>query len=218
MYVASSNTIKLLSRPLSLLGVVIIGAQVRQPSATEGCGSSSSSSSRGQFFPQARFLASCDGIREDPWAGRKWKKYETKAAREAREAEELAANDSDAADGNDRTEPTEEAAESSGINMDEDEEVDMSPAEHCGFCAYFLNSPCKLAFHRWRLCVEAKKEAGEDFTEHCLGHTQALAACVDKHKLDFGTGDDENDDDSAKIDQELDTEPVVTAEEAREDS
>lgn len=46
-----------------------------------------------------------------------------------------------------------------GIDEDvDDADIDMSPAESCGFCAYFLNSPCKKAFHKWRLCVESKKE------------------------------------------------------------
>ena len=71
---------------------------------------------------------------------------------------------------------------------DPDEEVDMSPAEHCGFCSFFLNSPCKREFHFWRKCVESKKENGQDFTEACIKYTTKLALCVDMNKLDFGEG------------------------------
>ena len=93
-----------------------------------------------------------------------------------------------------------EKSKSSDMNEDDDDddEIDMSPAESCGFCAHFLNSPCARQFDKWRKCVEkAKENDEEDFTKTCLKFTSALAICTENNKDYFDASEDEIDESSS---------------------
>jgi hypothetical protein len=145
------------------------------------------------------WMAACDD--ENPWKRFHGRKRKSKEEVEAEAAAARVAEVEDKSEVVNITKLDTSMMTMTGISdreEEEEEEVDMSPAEHCGFCAYFLKSPCKLPFHRWRLCVEAKKEAGEDFTEACLDLTRALAVCVDVNKLDFGASMEEDDEEAAE--------------------
>ena len=104
-------------------------------------------------FPLAA-TAACASITEakvDRWANVVLTPYRSRDVRAKEAAEAEAASEARKAAGQGHAQVDED-------DEDEDEEIDMSPAETCGFCAYFLNSPCKRPFHRWKKCVDAKKE------------------------------------------------------------
>ena len=52
---------------------------------------------------------------------------------------------------------------------------------HCGFCRHFLDSPCKVPFKTWSLCVERAKESEKDFVEQCSSATADLVECTSKY-------------------------------------
>ena len=76
---------------------------------------------------------------------------------------------------------------------DDDDEIDMSPAESCGFCAHFLNSPCAKEFDKWRKCVEKAKDNEDDFTKTCMKFTSSLAICTENNKDYFDVPEEEVD-------------------------
>ncbi len=52
---------------------------------------------------------------------------------------------------------------------------------HCGFCRHFLDSPCKVPFKAWSICVERAKESEKDFVEQCSSATADLVDCTSKY-------------------------------------
>lgn len=51
----------------------------------------------------------------------------------------------------------------------------------CGFCKFMRSGPCGDEFKVWEKCVDAAREEGKDFVEHCGKPTLALKACTDAH-------------------------------------
>ena len=176
---------------------VLVGAALYAHTRIEGSSGSNDASQQTPLLVSSlkgNFLAQCARPDDDLWLNaRPWAGKEAAIAKEkAILAARARATAGGEGEGNIDTNASSMAEEG-----DDDDDIDMSPAESCGFCSYFLNSPCKRPFHYWRLCVEAKKEAGEDFAEGCLDHTKALALCVDANKMDFSGPDDDGDDEEA---------------------
>ncbi len=63
---------------------------------------------------------------------------------------------------------------SADIVLDEWEEK----KKHCSFCRHFIQSPCKLQFKEWSICVETAKEEDKDFVEECSMFTKSLVDCT----------------------------------------
>lgn len=61
-----------------------------------------------------------------------------------------------------------------------------SEVPECGFCRFMKNGPCGDVFIAWEACVDAAKDAGEDFVERCGKATLALKACTDQHPEYYG--------------------------------
>ena len=61
-----------------------------------------------------------------------------------------------------------------------------SEVPECGFCRFMKNGPCGDVFIAWEACVDAAKDAGEDFVEKCGKATLALKACTDQHPEYYG--------------------------------
>jgi len=53
----------------------------------------------------------------------------------------------------------------------------------CGFCRFMKLGPCGAQFEAWEVCLDACKEADEDFVDKCSAHTLALKECVDANPL-----------------------------------
>ena len=67
----------------------------------------------------------------------------------------------------------------------------------CGFCRFMKNGPCGAEFVAWEACVDAARDAGEDFVQKCGKATLLLKACTDAHPEYYGelAGDSRADDD-----------------------
>ena len=50
--------------------------------------------------------------------------------------------------------------------------------EECGFCRFMKGGSCKAAFVAWEECVDAAKDAKDDFVEKCAKQTEALRDCM----------------------------------------
>lgn len=55
--------------------------------------------------------------------------------------------------------------------------------ENCGFCKFFLDSPCSSPFKAWSKCIdiEKKRAAPEDeegYINKCMSHTRSLSECT----------------------------------------
>lgn len=79
-----------------------------------------------------------------------------------------------------------ESASSAVSEEDEsDEKVWKEKAENCGFCRYFLTSPCAEPFKAWSLCVDKAKAENIDFVSHCADRTAALMECTSSNSEYF---------------------------------
>lgn len=61
---------------------------------------------------------------------------------------------------------------------DTNEEDNRDEDESCPFCRYFLDSPCRSAFQKWRVCVKDAEEATD-----CMEPFFPLKQCMDEHGL-----------------------------------
>ena len=55
---------------------------------------------------------------------------------------------------------------------------DEEEEEECGFCRFMKGGSCKAAFVAWEECVDAAKDAKNDFVEKCAKQTEALRDCM----------------------------------------
>jgi hypothetical protein len=79
-----------------------------------------------------------------------------------------------------------EESASSAVSEDEsDEKVWKEKAENCGFCKYFLTSPCAEPFKAWSLCVDKAKAENSDFVSRCAERTAALMECTSSNSEYF---------------------------------
>eukprot|EP01036_Dinobryon_divergens_P031243 gene31243-40611_t len=75
---------------------------------------------------------------------------------------------------------------SSEVSEDEsDEKVWKEKAENCGFCRYFLTSPCAEQFKAWSLCVDKAKAENADFVSQCADRTADLMECTSSNSEYF---------------------------------
>lgn len=83
-----------------------------------------------------------------------------------------------------RLDSTNEDKEKESLEED-DEKVWKEKAENCGFCRYFLTSPCAEPFKAWSLCVDKAKAENADFVSLCADRTAALMECTSSHSEYF---------------------------------
>lgn len=67
----------------------------------------------------------------------------------------------------------------------EDEEIWKEKSESCGFCKFFIESPCAEQFKYWSTCVDRAKAADIDFKSACDKYTSALFECSGSHQEYF---------------------------------
>jgi hypothetical protein len=92
------------------------------------------------------------------------------------------------------------------VNNEEEDEWEQQK-KHCSFCRHFIESPCKLAFKKWSICVENAKNDEKDFVSLCSQATSDLVECTSNYPEYFreaaeksGDGDDEDSDGSLEAD------------------
>ena len=79
--------------------------------------------------------------------------------------------------------------------------------EECGFCRFMKGGSCKATFVAWEDCVDAAKDAKEDFVEKCAAQTAALRDCMIANPGYYGDmleGAGEDDDGDDQLDDQLD--------------
>ena len=79
--------------------------------------------------------------------------------------------------------------------------------EECGFCRFMKGGSCKATFVAWEDCVDAAKDAKEDFVAKCAAQTAALRDCMIANPGYYGDmleGAGEDDDGDDQLDDQLD--------------
>jgi hypothetical protein len=83
------------------------------------------------------------------------------------------------------------------VNSEEEDEWEKQK-KHCSFCRHFIDSPCKLPFKKWSICVENAKNDEKDFVSLCSQATSELVECTSNYPEYFreaeekSGGDDED--------------------------
>ena len=85
---------------------------------------------------------------------------------------------------------------------EDDEKVWSQKAENCGFCRYFLTSPCAQPFKAWSLCVDKAKADNADFVSQCAERTAALMECTSSHSAYFNQPNSSEESESESVDAE----------------
>jgi hypothetical protein len=84
-----------------------------------------------------------------------------------------------------------EEEESEDLSELNDEEWDKAKS-NCGFCKFFLESPCAAEFRSWSRCVDSCRKGDTDFKEVCQEFTSAShAVCfvlivMSRQSIDWG--------------------------------
>ena len=99
------------------------------------------------------------------------------------------------------------AKEEDGRGEAKKEEGKEEEEEECGFCRFMKGGSCKATFVAWEDCVDAAKDAKEDFVAKCAAQTAALRDCMIANPGYYGdmlegAGDDDDGDD--QLDDQLD--------------
>ena len=82
------------------------------------------------------------------------------------------------------------------VAEDEEEEAKWkAKSESCGFCKFFLDSPCNAVFKAWSTCVDKAKAEGADFAEVCAPCTRALTTCTSENTEYFQMMEQQQEDD-----------------------
>ena len=97
------------------------------------------------------------------------------------------------------------------LEDEDDEKVWNQKAENCGFCRYFLISPCAEPFKAWSLCVDKAKAENADFVSQCAERTAALMECTSSNSAYFNQPTSSEESESESVDDE-ETIPEVEAE------
>ena len=94
-----------------------------------------------------------------------------------------------------------------GAEGKEGKEGKEEEEEECGFCRFMKGGSCKATFVAWEDCVDAAKDAKEDFVEKCAAQTAALRDCMIANPGYYGDmleGAGEDDDGDDQLDDQLD--------------
>lgn len=91
------------------------------------------------------------------------------------------------------------------VDSDNAEEVDTweEQKKHCSFCKHFIESPCKMAFKKWSICVENAKNDEKDFVTLCSQATSDLVECTSKYPEYFREAAEKTESEEADGDDSL---------------
>lgn len=79
-----------------------------------------------------------------------------------------------------------DAGTDAGTNVT-DNEYNEEEDKSCPFCRYFLDSPCRIPFRNWRLCVKNAENP-----TMCMDPFFPLKKCMDENGMLFESQEDDN--------------------------